>query len=256
MLQTMRHLAQSWVFKALMLFLVVSFGIWGIGDIFRGNPLQRSVAKAGKLAISEATLDEAFRKSLARARQVMGPELTDQQAKQMGIYDQTLNELVERAEVEQQVDRLGIKVSDREFLDQVAAMPEFRDKDGKFNQSLFRQMAMQMDLSERAFIDQSRKEMAQQQLLTALRNQPKIPQTMADDLYRARGQKRILDVVTVKNDAFGDIAAPDDKTMRDFYQKNAQQFMAPEYRSMTIVHVTADDIAKDITISDADLKKA
>lgn len=189
MLQTMRHLAQSWVFKALMLFLVVSFCLWGIGDIFRGNPLQRTVAKAGKLSISVETLDHSFQGDLARARQMLGPELTAQQARQMGIYDQTLNGLIEHAEVEQEVSKLGLEVSDKEFLDQVAALPQFRNPDGSFNRDLFRRAVMQSDLSERSFIDRARKEMAQQQLLTALHNQPKVPNAITDSLYRARGRK-------------------------------------------------------------------
>jgi peptidyl-prolyl cis-trans isomerase D len=256
MLQTMRHLAQSWVFKALMLFLIVSFCLWGIGDIFRGNPLQRTIAKVGKLSISVETLDHSFQGTLARARQMLGPELTAQQARQMGIYDQTLNELIEHAEVEQQVSKLGLEVSDKEFLGQVAAMPQFRNPDGSFNRDLFRRAVTQSDLSERSFIDRARKEMAQQQLLVALHDEPKIPDTIADSLYRARGQKRILDVVSVKDNAYGDVPAPDDKALQDFYQKNSQQFMAPEYRGLTIARLATDDVAKDIAISDADLKKA
>ena len=256
MLQSMRHLAQNWVFKGLMLFLVVSFCLWGIGDIFHGNPLQRSVAKAGKLSISVESLDHAFQGSLVRARQMIGPELTAQQAKQMGIYDQTLNELVERAEVEQEIAKLGINVSDKEFLGRIAAMPQFRNKDGTFNKTLFRQVVQQADMSEGSFIDKARKEMAQQQLVNALQVEPKIPQTIIDNIYRARGQKRILDVVTVKDSTFSDIPAPDEKTLRDFYQQNAQKFMAPEYRGLTIVRLSSDDVAKEATVSDDDLKKA
>ena len=98
--------------------------------------------------------------------------------------------------------------------------------------------------------------MAQQQLIDALQSGGKVPQMVIDDVYRARGQKRILDVVTVKNTAFTDIPAPDDKTLNDFYQKNAAQFTAPEYRTLTIASLSTDDVAKDIQVSDDDLKKA
>src|ERR1700761_4116273 len=133
MLQTMRHLAQSWVFKGLMLFLIISFSIWGIGDIFRGNPLQRTVAKTGKLAISVETLNHAFEQSLVRARQMMGPDFTAAQAKQMGLYDTSLTDLIQRAKMEQEIKKLGIDVSKHKFLDQLAALPQFRNKDGSFN---------------------------------------------------------------------------------------------------------------------------
>src|ERR1700761_5236274 len=100
MMQSMRNLAQSWVFKGLMLILIVSFGIWGIGDIFRGNPLQRSVAKVGKVGISVQDLDREFEQTMVRARQMFGPGLTPAQAKQAGLLDSSLNSLIERAQID------------------------------------------------------------------------------------------------------------------------------------------------------------
>jgi peptidyl-prolyl cis-trans isomerase D len=255
MLQTMRHLAQSWIFKTLMLFLVISFSIWGIGDIFRGNPLQRTVAKSGKMSITVQVLDHAFEQALARARQMFGPDLTPEQARQMGLLDQTLDNLIEHADIEQDVDKLGIDVSDQTLLDQLAMRPQFRDKDGHFDKKLLRQMVANSGMSERGFLDTARKEMAQQQLFDALQSDGKIPQTIVDNIYRARGQKRILDVVTVKNASFTDIPAPDAEVLNAFYQQNAAKFVAPEYRGLTIAILSTDDLAKDITISDEDLKK-
>src|SRR5579862_4328521 len=127
MLQSMRHLAQSWVFKGLMLILIISFGIWGIGDIFRGNPLSRSVAKAGKIAITVQDLNREFEQTLVRARQMFGPDLTAQQAKQIGLLDSSLNALIERAQVDQDIKRLGINVSDKTVIERLSALPQLRN---------------------------------------------------------------------------------------------------------------------------------
>jgi len=255
MLQSMRHLAQSWVFKGLMLFLVVSFAAWGIGDIFRGNPLQRTVAEAGKTAITVQALNHEFEQMLARARQALGPELTAQQAKQLGVLDQALNNLIERAGLNQEIKKLGISVGDKPVLDLLAAQPQFRNKDGSFNRAQFRELLVRANMSERGFLDSSRQDMAQQQLIDALQSGGDIPQTIIDSVYRARGQKRILDVITVKNDSFGNVPVPDDKALQDFYRQNAEKFTLPEYRAITIARLSTDDIAKDIAISDADVKK-
>ncbi len=255
MLQTMRHLGQSWIFKTLMLFLVISFSIWGIGDIFRGNPLQRTVAKTGHTAITVQVLDHAFQQALTRARQFLGPDITPEQAKQMGLMDQTLDNLIQRADTEQIVARLGIDVSNKTLLDRMASQSQFHDKDGHFDKTILHQMVTQSSMSEGAFLDAARKEMAQQQLFDALQSAGKVPETIIDSLYRARGQKRILDVVTIKNASFKDIPTPDDKALNNFYQQNSQKFLAPEYRGLTIASLSTDDMAKDITISDADVKK-
>src|ERR1700722_4216779 len=107
MLQTMRQLAHSWVFKALMLFLVISFSIWGIGDIFRGNPLQRTVAKTGRVSISAQDLSRTFQQGMGQARAMFGPEFTMQEAKNHGLFEKTLDNLIARADIKQDLDRLG-----------------------------------------------------------------------------------------------------------------------------------------------------
>ena len=37
MLQALRSTVGSWIVKILFVLLILSFGVWGIGDIFRGR---------------------------------------------------------------------------------------------------------------------------------------------------------------------------------------------------------------------------
>ena len=62
MLTSMRKLSKTWVFKGLMGLLVVSFGIWGIGDMFKGNQAQREVARVGGEKITVQALQLEFQK--------------------------------------------------------------------------------------------------------------------------------------------------------------------------------------------------
>ena len=59
MMQGMRKAGQTWLGKAVITvmfgFLIVSFAIWGIGDIFRGGP-QNTVARVGD---TEITVDRS-----------------------------------------------------------------------------------------------------------------------------------------------------------------------------------------------------
>ncbi len=256
MLQTMRHWAQHWFLKGLMLFLVISFAIWGIGDIFRGNPLQRTVAKSGSVSLSVQALDKQFEDELAHARQMLGPDLTAQQARQIGILDNTLQNMIARAGLDQMIAKQGIDVPDSAVLDMLAAQPQLRDKDGKFNSDLFHRLLDQTHLSEHAFLIQTRQDLARKQLLNPITEINSLPHTITDNVYKARGQKRILEVISLKNDSISDTTTPDDKALEDFYHKNPDKFTAPEYRAITLAKLSTDDVAKDIAVSDDELKKA
>ncbi|MDE1901429.1 MAG: SurA N-terminal domain-containing protein [Alphaproteobacteria bacterium] len=256
MLQTMRHFAHSWVVKGLMMFLILSFGIWGIGDIFRGNPLQQTVAKAGNETITVGMLNHAFEQTVARARQTISPDLTLAQARQFGLLDKTLDGEIDRALIDQDIKKLNIDVPPQAVLQMIANVPQFRAKDGTFNRELFAMYLQQQGLSETGFVAKGQHDMARQVLLNVLSSSRSVPQIEIDTLYKARAQKRILDVATIDANAMTGIAAPDDKALHDFYDKNPQLFTAPEYRALTIAALSTDAIAKDITISDADVKKA
>ncbi|MDP9128255.1 MAG: peptidylprolyl isomerase, partial [Pseudomonadota bacterium] len=251
----MRNLAQFWVFKGLMVILVISFGIWGIGDMFRGNPLQRPVARVGDKVITVQELNKEFEATLVKMRQSLGAELTAPQAKQFGLLDRALDSLAERAGVDLELDHLGIDVTTKAAVDWIALQPELRNKDGSFNKELFRKAADRRHMSEAEFIESSRHAMASFTLFSSFGTGGNVPKAMVDALYIARGQKRVLDVVTLANDSIRDLPQPDDKVLHDFYDKNPSLFTAPEYRGLTVAQLALEDIMKDVVISDEQVRK-
>ncbi len=257
MLQSMRQMAHSWVVKALMILLVVSFGIWGIGDIFRGNPLKRTVAKAGSTVITVQDLNREFEQTLAQARRMMGPDLTARQAKQIGLLDNALNALIERATVDQATAKLGIEVSAESVIRQMASLPQFQDKDGKFDKQRFRDALRQAQVGEHNFIEQERLNLSRHQLVDVfLKSAATKPQRfIVDTLAAARGQKRVLDVIAVSTAAMADIPEPDDKALREFYRQHDKLFTAPEYRALTVASLSTEDMAKDIAVTDEQVRK-
>ena len=239
-----------------MVVLIISFGIWGVGDVLRGNPLQRTVATVGAETLAVQDLSRAFNQSLAEARQMLGPELTAQDAKQRGFLDMTLNNLIAKSTVGQEVRQLGLDVSVKTMLNVFASIPQFRDKDGKFNKELMLQRIGSAGRNERDFVNQQRDDMARRQLIDIFVDPAPIPQIMLDTIYKARGQKRVLEIVTLANTSIAGLATPDEATLRDFYDHHQTAFTAPEYRAVTIARLTSDDVAKDISISDDQLRQA
>ncbi len=256
MLQSLRTLSKSWIFKGLMALLMVSFAIWGVGDIFRTHPGQREVARVGEISIPVQALDFRFQVALPEARQTLGPDLTPAQAKQMGLLDRTLNMLVEEASFDQEVNRLDLKLNDSFIFQQIARMPEMRDETGRFNEALWRQVVGKSGLSERFFIQEKKKDMLRKLLLQTFVANAQPPKTLVDNLYRARGAKRVLEVVALRSDSQKDFPPPTADELKQFYEENEEQFTTPEYRGFTVARLLAEDVAKDVSVSDDDLRKA
>jgi peptidyl-prolyl cis-trans isomerase D len=255
MLQTMRQLAQSWVFKGLMMILVVSFGIWGIGDIFRGNPLQRTVAKVGGEAIPVVEVQRQFDTMLTQMRRSFGPDVTVEQAKSLGLLDKALEALVTRKQIDLEAKHLGIAVTDKQVVDWLMTQPELRNKDGSLDRDAIYREAEREGVREADFIHEWEGLITERELFYPFAHSGGVPATIIDAITKAQGQKRILDVITIANDSMQGVPAPTDKELHDFYAQNPQTFTAPEYRAITIAVLSTNDITKDMAISDDEVKK-
>ncbi len=255
MLQILRNASKSWVAKALMILLIASFGIWGIGDMFRGNFLQRTVATIGKTSIPVQALESEFQKALPEAREVFGPDLTATQARSLGVLERTLNIMIENASFDQEVRRLGINVGEDVVLARIAAYPDLRDKDGNFNAELWKRALARGGLTERGFIDQERRVSGRRLLFESLANHVKQPKTMTDHLYQARGAKRMLEVIALDIASIRDIPEPSTDELKEFYEKHTDLFMRPETRAITMARLASEEITKDVKITEEELKK-
>lgn len=256
MLQSMREMAKSWIIKTLMLLLVISFSIWGIGDMFRGNPATRVVAQVGKTEIQVQDLERRFQMEMQNARATFGPDLSVAQARQMGLLDHTLNAMIQEAVFDQDAARQDINVPRDLILKTLAEAPQFRTKDGKFNLPLLQELLRKTGLSEEAFFANETKNHASKAIADAILSGPQAPQIMIDTLYQARGAKRVLEVITLRNDSVKGLKPATDDELQTYYNEHEDQFVAPEYRGITIAQLTAAEITKDISVSESEIEKA
>lgn len=256
MLQSIREMAKSWIVKSFLILLLASFCVWGIGDMFRGNPQQREVATVGNVSIPVQVLEARFQASLPQLRQSYGPDLTAEQARAMGILEQTLNVMVEETTFTQEATRLGLNVPDAVILNRIVNEPRLKNEKGEFDKALWEQTLRRIGLTERAFVNQEREQSARNLIFMSILPNVKAPDIMVDSLYQARGAKRILDVVKLKNSSVRGVKSPSVSMLKAYYEESKANFIAPEYRGITVAKLTMASVEKDIEVSDADLKKA
>jgi len=255
MLQFIRNFAGSWVVKILFVLLILSFGIWGIGDVFRSTT-PTTVAEVGKVEIGQQALDQEFRRQMERLRPMLGGNLTAEQAKRFGLLEQSLQSLVQRTLFDLAAADMGIAVGPEVVRMRIAEEPAFRNQQGQFDPNVFRSVLRNNQLTEDGYVAMIQRETARQLVAGAVSAGLTPPQPLVQDLYRYRGEKRVAEVVTLPNAAIGDVGVPDDATIKQSYEDHQVRFTAPEYRALTVARLSPDVLAKDIKIDDAQLRKA
>jgi len=255
MLQAIRSKAGSFIVKLLFGLLILTFGIWGIGDIFRTRSSDTAIATVGAHVIRADELQTALRRALEQLSARFGSSIDLQQAKQLGLVDETLNQLIDRSLVDQEVARLQLDVSDDLIRNVITGNPSFRGSDGKFDRGLFNALLAANHLTEDQYVALLRHDTPRNDLLHAVTAGAVAPQSMVDLLYQYRNEKRIADIVSLPDASAGDVGQPSETDLRSFYEAHQDLFRAPEYRGFTLASLSPSDLAKDIEIPEAKLKE-
>ncbi|HYE00425.1 MAG TPA: SurA N-terminal domain-containing protein [Alphaproteobacteria bacterium] len=255
MLQAIRGTAGTWVVKILFIFLIISFGAWGIGGI--DAAISQWVAKVGDSEITPVELDREFRGEVDRLRQMLGPDLTAEQARQLGLLEQTLQQLIQQRLVATAAADYGLRVSDEAAAADIRQVEAFRDPvTNEFSADVMRQVLARNSLTEQELLRQVKADRARVQLLGAVARGASAPQTLVAELYRYRGERRVADTLFVADASVPEPAAPDEAALKQFHQDRAVRYTAPEYRGLTVASLNADALMKEVQVTEEELRQA
>src|SRR6201999_3247039 len=119
MLRGLRKASSNWLGKTIMTIamgaLIVSFGVWGIADIFRGFG-QSTLAKVGSIEISMNEFRQIYTDRIQQIGRQLGRPLTMEQARALGFDRQVLNQTLAEAALDEETRQLGLGQSDAETM--------------------------------------------------------------------------------------------------------------------------------------------
>lgn len=255
MLQAIRERAGSVVVKALFGLLIITFGIWGIGDIFRrGGGGETTVVKVGDRKIRVDELQQAFRTELERLRQTFGGAIDASQAKALGVLDQTIDRMVARDLFDLEAERLNLALGNDAVRQAIQTNPAFQGPDGKFDRRIYSLTLANARLSEPQYEAQLRGDMLRAQLAEALTSGAEAPAILADPLYRMRNEKRVAELTFIPSEKAGDVGQPSEQDLAELYERSLEHFRTPEYRGFTLLLMTPDTVAAEIQIPEEKIR--
>jgi peptidyl-prolyl cis-trans isomerase D len=259
MLRGIHKASSNWIGRAIMGvvlgLIAVSFGIWGIGDIFRGFGTS-TIATVGGAEIRVDTFRQLYQDRMQQlGRQLNRPILPDQ-ARALGLDRQLLGEVIAETALDDRARALRLNISDAEVARQITDTPGFKGITGQFDRNRFEQVLRNIGYTEARFLAEQRRITLRQQLLGTLSGEPVVPKTALEAFNRFQNEQRTIEYVTLGPAQAGDIADPTPEALAKYFEERKVVFRAPEFRKLTIVVLTPTDLAARIEISDEDLKKA
>ncbi len=257
MLEGMRKASQNWfgraVMAVLMGFIILSFAIWGIGDIFRGFGTG-TVASVGSQEITSEQMRFAYQTQLQRLQQQYRRAITNDQARAMGFDRQVLGRLIAEASLDQRVKTLGLAMSNSDIAKAIQSDPNFAGLTGKFDVARFNEILRDNGLNEQSFVREQRKVYLRQELSESLIGGLEAPKSYVETIHRYRYETRAIEYAVLPETAAGEIEAPSTETLQAFYDLRKSSFRAEEFRKIVLLAVTPSSVADPSKISDADAR--
>lgn len=253
MLQTLRKSASGIIAKVLMGLLIISFGIWGIADVFRGFGSQ-TLATIGSTEVTVPEFQQAYQQRLQQLSQQMRRGLTPQESMALGIPDQLLGERLGEAALDEQAHRMGLALSDEEIVKRVQSNPSFFGPTGTFDANYFRQLLAANGFTEARFVEAERRLAQRQQIIQSLAGDIEVPGIIKDAVKRYETETRSVSYAMLGAANVGPFGEPTEEQLKSFFEARKVAFKAPEFRKIAVLVLTPESLAAKVEVSDQDVK--
>jgi peptidyl-prolyl cis-trans isomerase D len=259
MLRGLRKASSNWLGKAVLAvvvgFLIISFAIWGIGDIFRGFG-RSTVAKIGRTEIGIEQFRMLYNDRLQQFARQLGRPISGDQARAMGLDRLVIGQLVAEILLDERARQLGLALSDADVSRHITSDPTFRGPNGQFDRFRFEQIIRNAGYTEARYVAEQRRRLLRLELVGTIAQGLNAPKALVAAADRYQNEQRSIEYVLIDRAQAGDIPAPTPETLAKYFEERKILFRAPEYRKVTIVSLIPSEQAHWIEISDADLKRA
>jgi peptidyl-prolyl cis-trans isomerase D len=258
MLRGIRKASSNWLGKAIMAIvmgvLIVSFGVWGIADIFKGFG-QSKLAKIGSTEISIEAFRQIYNDRLQQLSRQFGRPLTQEQARLFGLDRQVLQQTIAEAALDEEARRMGLGQSDAETLRVIHNDPNFKGVNGQFDPARFSALIRQAGYTEQRYLAEQRRVSMRRQITGTISAGIEPPKVLIDALTRFQNEQRSIDYIKLDAAQAGTIDPPSPETLAAYFEDRKVQFRAPEYRKISFALITPEEIGKWSTVSDEEAKK-
>lgn len=254
MLDRLRTYSKSWVSKALLLLLLVSFAIWGVSGQMLSSGGSDAVITAGETKVSALDYRLAYDRQLALLSRQLGARVTREQATMFGVDQAVLGQLVAGAVLDEQSRVMNLGLSKDRLAQIVQDEPAFNGPNGRYDPATARQALRQLGMTEDEYVRNRQNVAIRQQIVEAVSDGIEAPSVMLEAFAQHNGEKRDVRYISVGSGAIEPVTTPSDDVLMSYFEENKAAYRAPEYRKINYVRLTPDAILDASSVSDEDAR--
>lgn len=240
----------------LFLLIIPSFVLVGVDGYNRMIEKDRTVARVGKVEITNGEWEAAHREEVERVRQLM-PTIDARLLDSESVRYATLERLVRERVLQQAAQDARLGASDARLareLKSIPAIAQLRRADGSLDMERYRDLLGRQGMSPEMFEARMRADLAARQVQAGVAQTAFIAGVPADLALGAWFERREVQLARFATADYAARVQPTDAELEAFYQANQSLFQAPEQARIEYIVLDIDAVRKTIRLNEADVR--
>lgn len=236
---------------ALLALSLLGFGVEGFG----GGA--RSIGSVGGRDISTNEYARALQNELRVLQSQSGQSITMEQARQFGLDQMVLEQLVTTTALNNEADRLGVSTGDETVQREILQISAFQGVGGRFDREAYRFALQNAGLNETEFEDSIREDVSRSILQLAVISAARAPDMLTMPLLNHQAQTRDYSILSLgSSELETPVGMPDSAALQAFYDANIDSYTLPEGKRIRYAWLTPDMLIDTVEIDESVLRDA
>ncbi|MGM7318592.1 SurA N-terminal domain-containing protein [Idiomarina sp. ST10R2A5] len=256
MLERIREGSQSFTAKAILVLIILTFALAGVGGYITGDT-EDAVAKVNGEEIPRSDYDRAYENERSRLQEQFGDmfsAITSDPEYMRSLRSRVLEQLIEQELLVQYAEDSGMRVGSEQVKAAIRDIPQFRTA-GQFDNDVYLMALRNAGYSPEAFAKVMQQDMTRNQLLRGLSQSEFVLEPEALAFLRLQNQTRSGGFLVANNESFEGQVEVAESDIETFYQQNQDMFRTEEKLSVAYVELSLAAIESDIEIADEEVRE-
>lgn len=254
MLQNIHDKVKGWFANLVMGILAVAFALWGIEFYLGRNSNTNEIARVNGTSITDNQLNNAYER-LKQNLQLQNKSVIsltlDQQA---ALKKQVLQQLIQNQALADAANQMGVHATQPQIDNLILQLPAFQ-VNGSFSQDRFQQVLAELGYTQEQFVADMSRTLLVNQVQMGLQNSSFVMPNEVKQLAQMMEQQRDLRYTIISAAQFLPNIKVPDSAIQSYYQQHQEDFRTPEKVQIAYIELNADDLKKQVAVSDQDLQQ-
>ena len=246
MLDLVRNLVSSIFGKILLGIMVLSFALWGVGDILSSGNSQLA-AKVGSETISLDEFYSEFQSTVRNYNQATQSNITMKEAYEMQLHNILLNDLIYSKMIMDYAKRKNIYINNESLKIVITDLPQFKNENGNFSELKYKSYILNNFPNEETFLKKMESIIYQGIIFENINVDNFISKSIIDQLYLFEAEKRSISYFLFNKDKVS--IELNDQLLRKFYELNKEKYLKEKETIIDYIEINLEDFKKIENIS-------